>query len=101
MKPEELKIIAEGMGYKVNLLDDSGPMLNKNGVWLNGNSTPYNPLTNDTQCMEIMEKHDCFTSVDEDGTKLASFPPHRDNFICKGKTINEAVCKAALEHFKK
>ena len=98
MKPEELKIIAEGMGINVRVDGDYCSLEPKHG---DTHYTAYNPLADDTQCMEIMEKlkitllHDfvleCWS---------ASKVKNNNRVIGEGKTINEAVCKAALEYFK-
>lgn len=104
MQPEELKIIAEGMGYEVHL--EMGVRNNQGMMCLyihhaNGTRTEYAPdTTNDTQCMEIMKE--LKTDI-EYWYRLDEWEanPRRDEIPKRGKTINEAVCKAALEYYKK
>lgn len=104
MEPKELKIIAEGMGYETHL-HKSWP----NTVLINVKNpdlVKYNPLTNDTQCMEIVEKllkvHGTIKFEEYKSGDIGMVDNWRDDYaLGKGKTINEAVCKAALEYFKR
>jgi len=100
MKPEQLKVIAEGMGY-INI-HVSAPY-----VYIdyshNDLLTNYNPLTNNDQMVEIIEK------LLDLGWTISKF---EDKYlltleiVCNvstqfmDKTINEAVCNAAYEYFK-
>jgi hypothetical protein len=113
MKPEELKIIAEGMGYKAAKQPEYNDSNWRTGFVLliydkNKTFIEYNPLTNDTQCMEIMEKLKSEISYNwRDGwvvrlqiTIKTQFGNELSSKRIFGKTINEAVCKAAYEYFK-
>ena len=102
MKPEELKVIAEGMGYKIAYIVNDWVMCEAMGGMI-FNYTPH--LTNNDQCMEIMERLSVSTSCTDSGVRLAyigtddaglGFPTASG----RGKTINEAVCSAAYEYFK-
>ena len=95
MKSEELKIIAEGMGYYVNPSMEDGVTIDINGHWFD-----YNPdTTNDTQCMEIMERLKLSVRWQHD-ICYVSQTRYFASGVSNGKTIREAVCKAALEYFK-
>ena len=108
MKPEELKVIAEGMG---RFAETRG---NANIVYIYGanqdpDTTPqlkYNPLTNNDQMVEILDvllSNDFIISKDLD---TGNYEVWQDSYSVSlvetylGKTINEAVCKAAYEYFK-
>ena len=116
MSPEELKIIAEGMGYNA---------INRNGFiyyWVGAaeynykpspphiyepppsNATKYNPLTNDTQGSEIEEKLKLYTWWFETDKlwKSTTTATNDVGMICfgMGKTPKEARCNAALKFFK-
>jgi len=107
MKPEQLKVIAEGMGYKSKVTPSRRsiktypynycPKLER---W-----KLYNPLTNNDQMVEIMEKLKVKTWWNEDEKLRKAFIPSANNDIETGfgfgKTINEAVCNAAYEYFKR
>ena len=58
MKPEQLKIIAIGMGYE--LFSSDNPRIENRIVVWNGKDIHtrciYNPLTNNDQLIEIMER---------------------------------------------
>ena len=109
MEPEKLKVIAEGMpdGRPVEIDEDgcvwyvNYPPTTTVGSGYKVFAVQYNPLTNNDQCMEIMEKlhtwvtwpfhkHSCEILISKEGK----------SYIGKGKTINEAVCNAAYEYFK-
>lgn len=91
--PEQLKQIAEYMGYKT-------AHIHKGRVFYDlplDMSREYNPLTNPEQLLELIEK-----------TKLCVEPYHGGWWACpsndyaltkegSGKTLAEAVCKAVLE----
>ena len=115
MNPEQLKIIAERVYPERNwIISDGSQWGAKKGQVIYTDKfrsvlrSTFDPLTNDTQCMEIMEKlvrenvglgfaplvnnkiHLCVDVYD--GTTK--------EIIKKGKTINEAVCLAAYEFLK-
>lgn len=97
MKPEELKIIAEGMGVEIEDSKLCGLTVVKSNsaIYLRD---IYNPLTNDTQLVEIMEK--LRVGVEHSSGEIWLAYADRFQPYSQGKTINEAVCKAALEYFK-
>ena len=101
MKPEKLKVIAEGMGYEVAIKPRNirgtitDAVFNYNGeVW-------YNPLTNAEQCMEIMEKLklDVVWWPEQKEWSSERCIAGSSTIGYTGKTITEAVCKAAYEYF--
>jgi len=101
MEPEKLKIIAEGMGKDVRICDYPPAFKGKVLLWENHKEFVYTPLTNNDQMVEIMEKlktnlinyssdgWECYTNPIDPATRF------------KGKSVNEAVCNAAYEYFKK
>ena len=102
MKPEQLKVIAEGMGYEVQRVAD-GWVYVKRGGFRDG--FLYSPdTTNNDQMVEIMEK---LIEVAADKAILLTKDVEyeiemeaEDDIYVGGKTINEAVCNAAFEYFK-
>ena len=94
MKPEKLKVIAEGMGYEAEIID-KGFTYERLCVRSDiGALRVYKPLTNAEQCMEIMERLDAFLNKETSGWYcLIGLSDGR------GKTINEAVCNASYEYF--
>ena len=96
LKPEKLKVIAEGMGYEASM--------HPNGwvyIWIDDKWIKYNPLTNAEQCMEIMEEVKITLLYDFVlNYWSASKVKGSKRIIGEGKTINEAVCNAAFEYFK-
>ena len=109
MKQEELKVIAEGMGYISGLNGYMEPCFYKLIYTpcfykLGGRhreEIEYNPLTNNDQMVE------CYKILLDKGFVLAASEQDQSyaiyllgNFICEGKTISEAVCKAAYKYFK-
>ena len=96
MKPEQLKVIAEGMGYII--LGDSSlyPTVKKAE---HSKVVAYNPLTNNDQMVEIIEKLkiDLYYYPDEDYCWKALV---RRDTQQEAITINEAVCNAAYRYFK-
>jgi len=66
----------------------------------------YNPLTNNDQMVEIMEKllrKGYGVCVNGWGNKILfeyQILDCENNVVAEGKTINEAVCNAAYEHYK-
>lgn len=104
MDAEKLKVIAEGMGYE--LRGSSSPYLTDRVVVWNGKDIHtraiYNPLTNDSQCMEIAHKLKINTEYFKDIDEWEAWRKESDNSVLitiNGKTINEAVCNAAYEYF--
>ena len=110
MEVEELKVIAEGVGYEASITNKS---MGGDNMWVNIKEHPlasatniYNPLTNNDQMVEIMERlkvavqwsrtDSCWIS------EILFLPENSDAIIydSEGKTINEAVCNAAYEYFK-
>ena len=91
--PEMLKVIAEGIGYKESIYKVTQIY---DGVTIPPQSD-YNPLTNAEQCMEIMEKlkleMDYFNNRQEWRVNISK---HKFSL---GKTIPEAICKAAYKYF--
>ena len=116
MNTEKLKILAIGMNYELRetYLDRSieGETIKLIQVLNNDPSkaphwVTYNPLTNDSQCMEIIGKLKSLVCSVEilsivDGwifriyESEIGFPAIES----EGKTINEAVCRYAVEYFK-
>jgi hypothetical protein len=114
MNSEQLKVIAEGMGYNA---------INRNGFiycWKGDAEYNYKPspirihepppsnaikyypdTTNDTQCMEIMRKlRISLHAIPHDGTwDAVKVNGKGDLVMANGKTINEAVCNAAFDYF--
>ena len=107
MEAEKLKVIAEGMGYSAVVIEafdiHSKPNHVKiqpaNGV-LRGFTLDYNPLTNNDQMVEIMEKLKVSLLQNDDDFITAYLEIDEIYFSARGKTINEAVCNAAYEYFK-
>ena len=104
MEPEKLKVIAEGMGYEVAIKPRNINGTVEDAVFSFHGEVWYDPIINNDQMVEIMEKlkvgvnydfyRDVFLSYiyDDFGVILLSKN--------EGKTINEAVCNAAYEYFK-
>ena len=110
MKPEDLRVIAKGMhpNEQIDIEEDEVWLMNYPSTTPEGRgykilATQFNPLADDAQCMEIMEKLKIFISRHsrggEDLVGASTFMYGREAHA-NGKTINEAVCKAALEYFK-
>ena len=106
MKPEQLKVIAEGMGYdsvEIREYETGAP-----SVWVRlpcqSQSTEYRPdTTNNDQMVEIMEKLfdlGWIISKFEDKYLLTLEVVCNISTQFTGKTINEAVCNYAYEYFK-
>lgn len=113
MEASKLKLIAEGMGYEYRQyasIESSKNMFAKDMA-----IEEYNPLTNDTQCMEIMEKLP--VDISKQSTQTVGKPETEKSYwmagaryfnkkgefvrvLEEGKTIKEAVCNAAYEYFK-
>ena len=100
MKPEQLKVIAEGMGYESSIVNSScfykHPDEFESHITINDF---YNPLTNNDQIVEIIEKLkiDLYYYPDEDYCWKALV---RRDTQQEAITINEAVCNAAYRYFK-
>jgi len=96
MKSSKLKVIAEGMGYEAEIRDKD---FTYEHVVIAGNShvgikwLKYNPLTNNDQMVEIIERlcPELYYDVGE------WYCTYEDDTYVYGKTINEAVCNAAYE----
>jgi len=104
MNAEKLKIVAAGMGYEVH--EDMGVRDGQGAICLyiyhaNGTRKEYCPdTTNNDQMVEIMEKA---LEINE----LVEFEKFTDKYYMVtdattygGKTLAEAVCKWAYEHYK-
>lgn len=93
IKPEQLKALAERMGYDCTIINDSVQYAPRG---CRGYVAIYNPLTNDSQAMELMEK------LLSEGT--ITLDSHNDEIIlwdCRGreftaKTLNECITLAAI-----
>lgn len=99
MKAETLKKIAEYMGYEVRLTELFEPVTANDELCLKGTQVRYNPLTNNDQMVEIMEKlkMDVYHYPDEDYCWKALVRRGKQQ---EGLTINEAVLNAASELVK-
>ena len=107
MKPEELKVIAYAIG-KMNVHIRHEEVLHELPTCEPHPRciVTYNPLTNNDQMVEIMERlkvavqwsrtDSCWIS------EILFLPENSDAIIYdnEGKTINEAVCNTAYEYFK-
>ena len=99
LKPEKLKVIAEGMGYQAS--NFYWPSYSGKIKYITVKGKEYNPLTNAEQCMEIMEEVKITLLYDFVlNYWSASKVKGSKRIIGEGKTINEAVCNAAFEYFK-
>lgn len=115
--PEMLKVIAEGMGYDPFVHngtcyayhDKSSKFWMYKGIVEDGRESEatencrYNPHTNNDQMVEIMKmvlhnlKCSIYPGFDNEDTIIHD----GDNrWLSHGKTLNEAICKAAYEYFK-
>ena len=107
MNTEQLKVIATGMGIKDV---SSHPRLEDTLIYPKDPDKKdytciiYNPLTNDSQCMEIMKKLEISIKQhfkhEEDITSFSIFASVLHCGTHGGKTINETVCNATYEYFK-
>ena len=116
MEMEKLKVIAEGMlpNEIIEIEDDEVWVMNYPQTTPNGRGykilgTQFNPLEDNNQMVEIMEKlldaflEVRFRNVDEANIhwcELIHVSDESKDLDCSGKTINEAVCNAAYEYFK-
>jgi len=95
MKPEQLKVIALGMGYKIHSIHDDIVFISHAGFRVNG--FPYQPdTTNNDQMVEIMERLKFKLEFSGESWDAELEKPF---IYCLGKTINEAVCNAAFAFF--
>ena len=108
MKAEQLKVIAEGLGYEVRIIIEGqfkGELQIKREV--SGYWNWYRPhTTNNNQMVEIMDKllglflEVRFRKVDDIyWCELIHQSDESKDLDCEGATKNEAVCKAAFEYF--
>jgi hypothetical protein len=99
IKPEQLKALAERMGYEVFGVEVKRRVI----VWDGENihtRQKYNPLTNDSQMKELMEmllqnewQFDC---TSEGNYRAFNYGMPQPVWLHKGKTINETVTLAAI-----
>ena len=102
MKPEQLKVIAEGMGYEIEYESYIVTEIDKPDTYIafvgvGKDQIQYNPLTNNDQMVEIITKLQLVIDWAGDACFAGTYPNLN---IYDGKTINEAVCNAAYEVFK-
>ena len=102
MNTEQLRVIAEGMGYKIHSVSDGIVFISHAGFRVNG--FPYQPdTTNNDQMVEIMEKLEI--DIEHKASGLVAYTYKGNNEVLlysgQGKSINEAVCAAAYEYFSK
>jgi len=91
MKPEQLKVIAEGMELFPNYITTDGILYLGSPTF---GGSRYYPLTNNDQMVEIMEKLKESLTWDDWGALMQIMYEEEE-------TINEAVCNAAFEYFNK
>ncbi|TEU00290.1 MAG: hypothetical protein E3J23_03010 [Candidatus Stahlbacteria bacterium] len=116
MKPEHLKVIAEGMGYQTTIdkhYRTKEKILNyyKDGVW----AGVYSSITNNDQMVEIMVKCGISIYVDSTGDgryatvwdsdiylyELYDMPSNDKGFYeYEATMIRRLVCNVAYEYFK-
>ena len=99
MTPEQLKVIAEGMGYEIICPKND---IKRFTVW-DGEDMhtrcKYNPdTTNNDQMIEIMDGLKYNLKFFDDTNEWVIFDKTR-YCVGTGKTINKAVCNAAYEYF--
>jgi len=106
MTPEQLLIVGKGM-YPNEILE-----IEDNEVWIMNYpstcpggrgrkiiETQFNPLEDNNQMVEIMERLKIDVCYDFDMDSWEGYVKN-DEICMVGKTINEAVCNAAYEYFK-
>jgi len=105
--PEILKVVAEGMGYKRVNITPAKRLVVATAPNQGETCGAYQPhLTNDEQCMEIMEKlpfDQSFELIGDGIWKAEGFwkvQYIRDGFVAESKNLNEAIVLAAYEYFK-
>ena len=100
MKPEDLKQLAEYMGYEATI----GAIMEKEVVfiWHNGDETLYSPhLTNAEQCLELIVK----MKIDISHLTETVVATHIDEELsatnsAERESLNEAVTIAAITAIK-
>lgn len=95
---DKLRVIAEGMGY---IIIDTHAANFPDSVFIETSlgDDVYDPITNNDQMVEIMER--LKIDVEHHGDKIKAWVNIKDsNRAFWGKTINEAVCNAAYEYLK-
>ena len=113
MNTEQLKVIAEGMGYKTRIYNDAcvkfKGQLQIEVETIEEDLNYYNwyrpDTTNNDQMVEIMEKlyhqrlrlNAIYTNGEISHYEMSTWGGVP---VGSGKTINEAVCNAAYEYFK-
>jgi hypothetical protein len=113
MEPEQLKVIAEGMGY-TGLHITNGKVGTNNWTKSHTILTDYNPLTDAEQILDIIVKCELTVGIDPSGDgryvkkwgadiyeyELYNFPINDPMFAEEeNKMIRRLVCKAAFKHF--
>mgnify|MGYP001093087043 CR=1 FL=1 len=101
MTPENLKRIAEYIGYEVPTSFDFLPK--ENEVWIKTDEfiwQIYNPLTNPEQLLELIEKLASIGCVELDCSLDCAPIVTYDSIDYTAKTLPEAVIKAVLEMIK-
>lgn len=109
MDIEKLKVIADGVGYETKVTPSRCAI--KIFPYNYCPELPrwklYNPLTNDTQCMEIIKRFQpAIDWINKDLCQATLYIVKpladviRSEYEGRGETINEAVCNAAYEVFK-
>jgi len=97
MKPEQLKVIAEGMGYETfSISENYVTVWNGKDIYTRKWYKPH--TTNNDQMVEIIERHIIQLEQLDFGIWKALISLEPQSHL--GKTINEAVCSAAYEYFK-
>lgn len=99
ISPEDLKIIAVGMGYKVRMCHNDNIVTVKADV-MYGTHTEYNPVYFDSQMVEIMEKLASAGILEIDMSIKDKCCLTYDSVDYSAETLNLAVCRAAVEYFK-
>ena len=97
IKPENLKKVAEYMGYEVTL----GNAAQWEGIaliWNKNERTPYNPIQNSDQCLELMERllseGATIDKIDSNyWIRIKGIGLHKSS-----NSINEAVTLAAIAY---
>ena len=111
MKPEQLKVIAEYMGYSVQ----ESKVNSFNPVWTVGSSgvpsEPYNPLTNAEQSMELLKMlldnnygslemlgYEGRTSITFAEKIVDGWQHKRKEHYIQGDSLEQAILNAMWEH---
>lgn len=105
IKPEQVKKLAEFMGYKIldkkrgitQSVDDVRKLVHGGYIYLDS----FNPLENADQCLELVEKLYIYVSNDGGCEWYTSCEPHSNEKIVTAKTINEAVTLAAIAYVER